>query len=163
GFPPLETCDASSGQMDVEFTTMDLLKKVFTNPVMLVIAAVELTSGVFRNGIAQWYNIFANEIPQTGAKFFSDHWGLLICMFGVFGGFTGGLVSDKFFESRRGPPAGLLCAFVLVMAIVMAACLFSQPVIVGWAAVMIWTAGVGVTSLMSGTAATDFGGRKATA
>jgi OPA family glycerol-3-phosphate transporter-like MFS transporter len=49
------------------------------------------------------------------------------------------------------------------MAIVMAANLFSQPVVTGWACVFIWTAGVGVTSLMSGTAATDFGGRKATA
>jgi OPA family glycerol-3-phosphate transporter-like MFS transporter len=163
GFHPLETCDASSGQMGVELTTLDLLKKVFTSPLLLVIAVVELTSGVFRNGIAQWYTIFTAENEQPGAAFFSNHWGFLICMFGVLGGFVGGLVSDKFFQSRRGPPAGLLCAFVLLMAVVMAINLFGQPVIAGWACVLIWTAGVGVTSLMSGTAATDFGGRKATA
>ena len=34
---------------------------------------------------------------------------------------------------------------------------------VGWAAVFIVMASIGITSLMSGTAATDFGGRKATA
>jgi OPA family glycerol-3-phosphate transporter-like MFS transporter len=34
---------------------------------------------------------------------------------------------------------------------------------VGWAAVLIVMASIGITSLMSGTAATDFGGRKATA
>jgi OPA family glycerol-3-phosphate transporter-like MFS transporter len=163
GFRPLETCDASSGQMGVELTTLDLLKKVFTNPLLLVIAAIELTSGVFRNGIAQWYTIFATENKQPGADFFSNNFGLLICIFGIIGGFVGGLVSDKFFQSRRGPPAGWLCAFVLLMAGVMAASLFTQPVVTGWAAVLIWTAGVGVTSLMSGTAATDFGGRKATA
>jgi OPA family glycerol-3-phosphate transporter-like MFS transporter len=49
------------------------------------------------------------------------------------------------------------------MAVVMSVFLFSQPVIVGWAAVCIVMASIGITSLMSGTAATDFGGRKATA
>jgi hypothetical protein len=34
---------------------------------------------------------------------------------------------------------------------------------VGWSAVFIVMASIGITSLMSGTAATDFGGRKATA
>jgi OPA family glycerol-3-phosphate transporter-like MFS transporter len=45
----------------------------------------------------------------------------------------------------------------------MAAFLFSAPQIAGWAAVFITMASIGITSLMSGTAATDFGGRKATA
>ena len=45
----------------------------------------------------------------------------------------------------------------------MAAVLFSMPIAVGWAAVLIAMASIGITSLMSGTAATDFGGRKATA
>src|SRR4051812_20687091 len=37
GFPYLETHDASSGQMHVEFTTMELLKKVFCSPLMLLL------------------------------------------------------------------------------------------------------------------------------
>jgi OPA family glycerol-3-phosphate transporter-like MFS transporter len=41
--------------------------------------------------------------------------------------------------------------------------LFAQPQLVGWSAVFIVMASIGITSLMSGTAATDFGGRKATA
>ena len=45
----------------------------------------------------------------------------------------------------------------------MAATLFSGPLIVGWSAVLIVMSSIGITSLMSGTAATDFGGRKATA
>ena len=80
---------------------------------MLLIACVELTSGVFRNGIAQWYFIFANEVKQPGAEFFIQHWGWLLCIFGIIGGFAGGLVSDKLFQSRRGPPAALLCGAVL--------------------------------------------------
>ncbi len=162
-FPHFDTHDASSGQMHVEFSTLDLLKRVFTSRLMLLIACVELTGGVFRYSMTQWYSIFAEEIKQPGAEFFSQHWGWLLCIFGIIGGFAGGLISDKLFQSRRGPPAAMLCGFVLIMAVVMAVFLFSQPVIVGWAAVCIVMASIGITSLMSGTAATDFGGRKATA
>ena len=162
-FPHLDTHDASSGQMHIELSTLDLLKKVFTSPLMLFVACVELTSGVFRNGIVQWYLPFAKQLKQPGAEFFAQHWGLLLCIFGIIGGFAGGLISDKLFHSRRGPPAGLLCAFILLMAVVMAASLFSQPVVAGISAVSIVMAAIGITSLMSGTAATDFGGRKATA
>jgi OPA family glycerol-3-phosphate transporter-like MFS transporter len=45
----------------------------------------------------------------------------------------------------------------------MAVWLFASPVVVGAAAVLIVMAVTGVHSLMSGTAAADFGGRKATA
>jgi OPA family glycerol-3-phosphate transporter-like MFS transporter len=162
-FPHFDTHDASSGQMHVEFSTLDLLKKVFASRLMLLIACVELTGGVFRYSMTQWYTIFAGEIKQPGAEFFSQHWGWLLCIFGIIGGFAGGLISDKQFQSRRGPPAALLCGFVLAMAVVMSLFLFSQPIVVGWAAVFIVMASIGITSLMSGTAATDFGGRKATA
>jgi OPA family glycerol-3-phosphate transporter-like MFS transporter len=162
-FPHFDTHDASSGQMHIELTTLDLLKKVFTSPLILLIAMIGLTSGVFRNGITQWYFVFAAEVPQPGAEFFKNHWGWLLCIFGIIGGFAGGLVSDKHFQSRRGPPAALLCGFVLLMAVVMAGVVFSHPIIVGWTAVFIVMASIGITSLMAGTAATDFGGRKATA
>ncbi len=163
GFPHLDTCDASSGQMHVEFSVMDLLKKIFTNPLMLMVAGVELTSGVFRYCALTWYPSFAKEVAQPGAEFFAQHWGWFTCIFGIIGGFAGGTISDKLFHSRRGPPAAILCGLVLVFAIIMAATLFSGPLIVGWSAVLIVMASIGVTSLMSGTAATDFGGRKATA
>ncbi len=87
-FPHLDTHDASSGQMHVEFTTTELLRKVFTSRLMILLALVE---------------------------------------------------------------------------VVMSSCLFSSPRLAGTAAVLIVMAAIGITSLMSGTAATDFGGRKATA
>jgi len=162
-FPPFETHDASAGEMHLEFTAMDLLKKIFTSRLMLLIAAVEFTSGVLRNGIMQWYFIFAKEVPQMGAEFFLKHWGLLLCVFGIMGGFLGGLMSDKFFKSRRGPPAAILCAFMFILTLVMAISIRSMPMVVGSACVLISMAVIGVHSLMSGTAAADFGGRKATA
>jgi OPA family glycerol-3-phosphate transporter-like MFS transporter len=57
----------------------------------------------------------------------------------------------------------MLCGLVLVLSLVMAATLRSNPVVVGASGVAIVMCSVGITSLMSGTAATDFGGRKATA
>jgi len=161
--PHFDTHDASSGQMHVEFSTLDLLKKVFTSRLMLLVACVELTGGVFRYSMTQWYPVFASEAKPAGAQFFMDHWGWLLCIFGIIGGFVGGLISDKQFQSRRGPPAALLCGLVLVMTVLMFLFLFSWPVVAGWAAVFTVMASIGITSLMSGTAATDFGGRKATA
>jgi OPA family glycerol-3-phosphate transporter-like MFS transporter len=149
--------------MHIELTTMDLLKKVFGSPLMLMIAMIGLTSGVLRNGIMTWYFIFAKEVKQTGAEFFIDHWGLLLCFFGIVGGFAGGLASDKLYQSRRGPPTAILCGFMFLMALLMTIYLFASPFIVGLAALLITTAVIGVHSLISGTAAADFGGRKATA
>jgi MFS transporter, OPA family, glycerol-3-phosphate transporter len=163
GFPYLETHDASHGLMHVSYTTLDLLKKVFLSPLMLMLAGVELTAGVLRNGIMQWYTVFAHQVPQPGAEGIVGQWGLLLCLFGIIGGFAGGLISDKFFESRRGPPTAIFCTFMLIVAAVMAMILFSRPFAVGVAALLIVAAVTGVHSLMSGTAAADFGGRKATA
>ncbi len=163
GFPYMETHDASAGHMHEEYTTLDLLKKVFLNPLILMFACVELTAGVLRNGIVQWYTVFAHQVPQPGAEGFVSNWGLLLCMFGIVGGWAAGLISDKFFQSRRGPPAAIFCVFMLMMAAVMAMTMKSFPFIVGVSAVLIFAAVTGVHSLMSGTASADFGGRKGTA
>lgn len=162
GFPPFDTHDASSGLMHVHLTTTDLLRKVFTSPLMLLFAAVEMTSGVLRNGIMQWYSIFAKEVPQPGAEWIRDNWGLLLCVFGIVGGFTGGLVSDKLFQSRRGPPVAVLGSLMFMLTLVMAVSMGRSPLMIGVAALFIVAAVTGVHSLMSGTAAADFGGRKAT-
>ncbi|HEX3626550.1 MAG TPA: MFS transporter [Verrucomicrobiae bacterium] len=163
GFPHLDTHDASSGQMHVEFSVLDLLGKIFASRLMLMIACVELTAGVFRYAILNWYLIFSDQVTQPGAEFFGKHWGWFTCIFGIIGGFGGGIMSDRLFQSRRGPPAALLCGSVLVVSIIMALCLFSSPLAVGWSSVLIFMASIGITSMMSATAATDFGGRKATA
>ena len=163
GFPYFETADASTGQMHVELSTLDLLKKVFASKLMLLISLVGLTSGIFRNGIQNWYFIFAAEVKQSGAEFYKDHWGLLLCIFGIVGGFFGGWVSDHLYQSRRAPPAAILSGLVIVLTALMAVWLFSAPLFLGLCCVLVVMASVGLTSLMSGTAATDFGGRKATA
>lgn len=164
GFDEFDPHDASSGDNEeVSYTTLQMLKKIFSNRLLITIALVEFTSGVIRNGILQWYLVFGREMKQPGSAFFMDNWGLLLCVSGIIGGFLAGTISDSLFHSRRGPPAAILNAVMLVLLIIMSIFLFSSPTIVGVTVVLISTAVIGVHSLLSGTASADFGGRKATA
>jgi OPA family glycerol-3-phosphate transporter-like MFS transporter len=162
-FGDFDPHDASSDDGEVDLAVRALLKRIFTNPVLLTIACVEFTSGVLRNGIMQWYFVFAKEVPQVGAEFFLKHWGLLICMTGIIGGFTAGVMSDRVFQSRRGPPAALLSGSMVVMTGIMIFAIPDYPVVLGLCAILMILSVIGVHSIMSGTAAADFGGRKATA
>lgn len=169
GFPYLETHDASAGHMHEKYTAADLLKKVFLSPLMLMLCTIELAAGVLRNGIMQWYTVFSHDMEKTmpsaikGAEAVSHNWGLWLMIFGIVGGFAGGLISDKVFQSRRAPPSAIFNCIMIMMASVMATSLFKSPVLVAFAALVIVACVTGVHSLTSGTAAADFGGRKATA
>lgn len=158
-----DTHDASSGEMDRDFSVGQLLKRIFTSPIILMVAAVEFTTGVTRNGVLQWYNIYAHQVPQPGAEFFAANWGLLLAITGVFGAFATGYISDKHFQSRRGPPVVLAGAMMVIVGIVMAFAMNNSPVTVAVSGLLLSLLSISVHSLMSGTAAADFGGRKATA
>ncbi len=162
-FEDFDTHDASSGEMDKEFTMGELLHRIFSSPIIITIGLIEFTSGVIRNGILQWYFIFTNEIPQAGADFFHRNWGLILCITGIAGGFLSGWMSDRWFHSRRGPPAFFLNIGIFILTTLMTLLLFHNPVGVGWICTLISLSVIGVHALMSGTAAADFGGRKATA
>lgn len=164
GHEDFDTGDASSGEMDRQFGTVEIIKKIITNPVILTIAGIEFCSGVIRNGIMHWYFIFARETGLGGAtEFFKENWGLLLCFAGIFGGFFAGAVSDKIFQSRRGPSAALMYGGMLAGAIVMTFVLWRSPLALGLAVVFISLCVIGVHGLLSGTATMDFGGRKAAA
>lgn len=162
-FEDFDTHDASSNEMDKTFTMGELLGRVFKSPLMLTIAAIEFTSGVLRNGIMQWYFIFAKEVPAMNEIFFTRHWGISIAISGMLGGFTAGYLSDKVFQSRRAPPAVIMNVVMVILLSIMLLLLYKNPTVVGLCAVLMCFAVIGVHSLMSGTAAADFGGRKATA
>ncbi|WP_413293695.1 MFS transporter [Bdellovibrio sp. HCB185ZH] len=169
-FGEFDTADASSGDDENVKITMSLvLKKVFSNPIMYTIALVDFTSGVLRNGIMQWYLVFAHEMKATdeafynASEFFVKNWGLLLCLTGIIGGFMAGMMSDRFFQSRRGPPAAINNVIMIFLLILMSVFLTKEPNIVGGCAILMTLAVIGVHSLMSGTAAADFGGKKMTA
>jgi len=163
GFEDFDTADASSGEMHIEFSKLDLLKKVFTNPILLMVCFVEFTNGVVRNGIVNWYFPFFKQAHQAGAEMFRDNWGLFMALSGITGGFLAGWASDKIFHSRRGPPVAISGGAIVILLGIMATILYTSPVGVALCAVAIGFFTIAIHSLMSGTAGADFGGRKATA
>ncbi|GIL17893.1 MAG: hypothetical protein BroJett040_16440 [Oligoflexia bacterium] len=163
GHEDFDTHDASSGNMHIEMGKREMVKKVLTHPIILMVGAVEFTTGVIRNGIMQWYFKFAKVVPQTGAEVIADNWGLILCLTGIAGGFMAGHLSDKYFQSRRAPPVAIFGTISLVCAVVMYMNLLTSPMLVGICAVMLGLLSISIHSLMSGTAAADFGGRKMTA
>jgi len=62
GFEDFDTGDASSGEMDQEISSLQLIKKILTNPIILTLAFIEFCSGVLRNGVMHWFPFYAKEV-----------------------------------------------------------------------------------------------------
>lgn len=164
GFPVLDTGDASSGHDHIPVDTKYLLNMVFTNPVLLTIAAAEFCTGFVRHGIDQWFPSFMREVHHIqfdSKKFYLTAIGMPIGA--ILGGLIGGTASDRFFGSRRTP---VVCLAYLGQAVFLVALKFFGNVSVNMA-VMIF---IGVSffisashSMLSGVASMDFGGKKAAA
>jgi sugar phosphate permease len=63
GFEDFDTGDASSGDTDDKpVPTMEVLKRILTNPIILTVAGVEFCTGVLRNGVMHWFPFYAKEV-----------------------------------------------------------------------------------------------------
>lgn len=166
GFEDFDTQDASSGDEDKPVRMFDVLKKVLTNRVILIIALVEFCTGVLRNGVMHWFKIFAKEHIKSGDtagwQFVNDNWGLMLMIAGISGGMIAGVVSDKFFQSRRPPVAALLYGVVFIATTLMIPFLYDGWIL-GLLVFLISICVIGTHGVLSGTATMDFGGRKGAA
>jgi len=160
GLKDFDTADASSGEENQTFSTVEVLRKILTNKTILTIAAIEFCSGVLRNGIMHWYRIYSKQIGLPKTFLFRQHWGLLLAIAGSCGGIFAGLLSDKVFGSRRGPVAALLYGMMVALTVLMIFVL-KLDYVLGVVAVLMSMAVIGVHGMLSGTATMDFGGRKA--
>ena len=167
GHKDFDTGDESSGEdMDKKIPARQLFKRILTHPVILTVAAIEFCTGVLRNGVMHWFPIYAKEQLalgiHTGWKYTLENWGLLLWIAGIIGGNVAGIVSDKFFQSRRGPSAGLLYGLLGLCIVGMFFSLNN-----GWALAALTfimsICVIGTHGLLSGTATMDFGGRKGAA
>ena len=161
GYEDFDLGDASSGDEGPQLGAITVFKMMLKNPVVVTIACVEFCSGFLRQSIMQWFQTFAKQtdaVLHLKDSFVDDNWGLLLCAAGILGGVIAGVISDHVFQSRRGPVAAMLYAFMLVMAVVL--CLSYQTQAVGWIVAVMSLAVIGVHGMMSGTASMDFGGRK---
>lgn len=162
GFDPLDVHDASHGEREKKYTYKELMHKIFSNKIIWTIGIIEFTSGILRNGVLQWYKVFAKD-TGLGVAHITTNWGFWGCVTGILGGFSAGWISDHLFHSRRAPSAGIMQVIMFFAIGSMAFFLTSNPLIVGISAIFVMMAVIGVHSIMSGTATADFGGKKAAA
>jgi MFS transporter, OPA family, glycerol-3-phosphate transporter len=54
--------DGDSGKADDGVTILTVMKRIFTNPVILTIAAIEFCTGLVRQGVMQWFPIYRDEV-----------------------------------------------------------------------------------------------------
>jgi len=157
GHVDFDTADASSGNTEGRLPVMVVAKRMLSNPIILTIAFVEFCSGFLRNAIMHWYIIFAKQTGIMGS-FVPKNWGMLLCVAGILGGVFAGTISDKFFQSRRGPVSAVLYGIMLVGAV--GACFMINSPMLGYTVIFMSMAIIGVHGMLSGTASMDFGGKK---
>jgi OPA family glycerol-3-phosphate transporter-like MFS transporter len=161
GLPTLDVQDASSG--DAEAVSVKyVLKKVFTNPVTLTIAAAEFCTGLVRHGFEQWFPRYmteAQKLPLDSSIFKSG--AMMVVVAGIGGAFAAGYMSDWMFKGRRPPVACVGYA----LQIICLAVVWRAPSI-NWviAAFVLNSFAISIVhSMLSGTSSMDFGGKKAAA
>lgn len=135
--------------------------RLFTHPVLIFVCGVEFCSGVLRNGVMQWYRIFAKATGNT-EFFVYQNWGFCLLLSGLLGAGLTGWASDRFFQARRGPMAAICYGFMLIAAFIMIGTIDGWQWGMSVAVLAVSTAVIGVHGIMSGTATADFGGAKNT-
>jgi len=158
GHIDFDTGDASSGDDGPPDPVLQVLGKMLSNPIILTIAAIEFCSGFLRNAIMHWYRDLAKGLSLTD-QFVYDNWGMLLCVAGIFGGMFAGVISDRVFQSRRGPVAGVLYGLMILGGIGVYFGL-NAPLTVGYLVIFMSMCVIGVHGMLSGTASMDFGGKK---
>jgi OPA family glycerol-3-phosphate transporter-like MFS transporter len=158
GLEDFDTADASSGEEGPRKSAVEVFRMMLTNPVIMTIAAVEFCSGFLRQAIMQWYKTIMKQTGLSVDNFVYENWGLLLCCAGILGGVCAGVLSDRVFDSRRGPVAALLYAVMLVGAVVLVFVLGGP--LLGVSVIVMSMAVIGVHGMLSGTASMDFGGRR---
>lgn len=161
GLAPLDTQDATStytGKVDLAF----VLKRVWTNPVTITIAAAEFCTGFVRHGFEQWFPRYMQEaqhLPLDSPIFQKGAFAVVLA--GILGAFLAGTMSDWFFKSRR-PPVAFIGYFLQVGCLTVV--WLSQDLTFIIIAFVINSMAISmVHSMLSGTASMDFGGQKAAA
>ena len=157
GLADFDTADASSGDDGPRLPVFEVAKRMLQNRAIILIALVEFCSGFLRNAIMQWYTIFAKSTGIDGL-FVNKHWGMLLCVAGITGGMLAGVISDRVFQSRRGPVAAVLYGAMLLGTVVVFMVLDTPAL--GWLMVVMSACIIGVHGMLSGTASMDFGGKK---
>jgi OPA family glycerol-3-phosphate transporter-like MFS transporter len=162
GFADFNTDDATSHDADRDrpIDWNHLVQRVFTNPVIVTLAAAEFCTGFVRQGLMLWFVPFLKEVHNVapGSLLFNVA-AIGVTVGGIVGGLLCGYLSDRWFQSRR-PPV----AFIFYLGQIVSLFILGRAALPGLAAFMIGFTCVwifGVHGMLTGTASMDFGGTKA--
>lgn len=156
GFKNFDTADKTSGQKGPPDPPLKAFAMLVRNPIVMSVAAIEFCTGFIRQGIMQWGPSFG-KATDIG-EFVNAHWGMLLCAAGILGGMFAGVISDRVFQSRRGPVAAILYGGMILCATLM--CFTLGNSIVMWLCLLGSLCVIGVHGMLSGTATQDFGGTR---
>ncbi|MBI4713981.1 MFS transporter [Candidatus Uhrbacteria bacterium] len=169
GFKGFETGDEHISAESL--TMMQMLKEVFLNPkhrVLMIVCLIEFCSGAIRNGSIHVFPKFAKNVGFRDDFWVTANWGLVLLIAGVLGANATGWVSDKMFNSRRGPMALVLYALVMIGICMITFSLGANApkngsLVTGIGIFIVLACIIGVHGILSGTASADFAGVKNTA
>lgn len=162
GYPRVD--DVLKVEQDGEKPSVSfIIKEIFANPTLWIIAGAMMCTGLIRHTIEQWGPSYFKEVHHIA----EDTLVYQFCfngtvVVGILGALVMGHISDRFFQSRRGPVTSL-AYFAQAVLLVLFAVVKPGP----WAAAVILIVLYfflnGCHGLLAGTASMDFGGRKAAA
>ncbi|HTE52719.1 MAG TPA: MFS transporter [Kofleriaceae bacterium] len=153
--------DATSGDTE-PITLRYVVRRIFTNPVAITIAAAEFCTGLVRKGFEEWFPRYMAEVQHLtlDSPVFQKN-AMIIVVAGIAGAFAAGYLSDLVFGHRR-PPVAFLG---YVLQVISLAVVWRAPSVT--AVVVAFTVNSFaismVHSMLSGTASMDFGGKRAAA
>ncbi len=164
GLGEYDTGDESPEDAARKVSLGSVLYRFFSQPVAWVIAGASFCTGIVRQGILdQWSTLYFKEVhnllPSAAIVQLLNVW--LIPVASVCAGLAAGFLSDKIFNSRRGPVITLaFCGqTVMLVALSQVRAPFAAALVLAGLQLFI-NAG---HSLIGGAASMDFGGRKAAA
>ncbi len=138
------------------------LKIVMTNKFMWITGFAYLSTGVVRNGLEQWFPSYLTEIHNFGqASWQFGAQAALMPISALLGAISAGYISDKLFNSRRGPVVALM---YFAQAVVLVFFMFAKsPMWCGISLIVLSFLFSGPHSIIGTAVAMDFGGKEASA
>lgn len=161
GLEDIHTGDATSDDHDKD-EPVDMkwiLARILRSRVIVLLGLAELCTGMLRYGLLNWFVPFLKEVHgfDTGTTTFQLV-SLGITVGGIIGGFSIGILSDKLFQSRRPPVAGIyyLLGIAALFTLVHVPAGAVAGAMIGVNCIFVF----GIHGLLSGTSSMDFGGTK---
>jgi MFS transporter, OPA family, glycerol-3-phosphate transporter len=148
------------GASDVHASIKTVVKAIFSNPTVWVVALAYACTGAVRQGIDQWFPKYMTKVYGLDIRHSSqfDWMAFWIPFVASVGSWASGYVSDTVFKGRRAPVAAVLY-FVESLIIVLAAQFHTTNATIVFFVLISLTAN-STHSILGTAAAMDIGGRK---